>query len=235
MYHCWSPPLAKPQIRECSRNTPMIERTRTGSDTPGTPGRSEHAPRTMRSIRRLPRRPRRARRSPGVDDRVHLDHDCAWRRPPRARSRAQERRGRPAQALWRHEQATEGPWRDSPVRTLNRSVRRRRSRARGEQAQVDVQSERSWGCSCPCRCGRSGAGPSPRGGRRGRLRVGLEPDQAVRDVGAGALQLASPDDVRLLVEARLDLDQDDDLLAHARRPGSARTIGESPDSGRASS
>ena len=45
------------------------------------------------------------------------------------------------------------------------------------------------------------------------LRVRLEPDQPVHDVGAGALQLARPDDVRLLVEAGLDLDQDDDLLA----------------------
>ena len=41
----------------------------------------------------------------------------------------------------------------------------------------------------------------------------LEPDQAVDDVGAGVLQLARPDDVGLLVEAGLDLDQDDDLLA----------------------
>jgi hypothetical protein len=32
-------------------------------------------------------------------------------------------------------------------------------------------------------------------------------------VGARALQLARPDDVRLLVEARLDLDQDHDLFA----------------------
>ena len=41
----------------------------------------------------------------------------------------------------------------------------------------------------------------------------LEADQAVDDVGAGPLQLAGPDDVRLLVEARLDLDEDHDLLA----------------------
>ncbi len=43
--------------------------------------------------------------------------------------------------------------------------------------------------------------------------MGLEPDQAVHDVGAGLLQLAGPDDVVLLVEAGLDLDQDHDLLA----------------------
>ncbi len=48
---------------------------------------------------------------------------------------------------------------------------------------------------------------------QGGLRVRLEPDQPVDDVGAGALELARPDDVRLLVEAGLDLDQDDDLLA----------------------
>src|SRR4029079_18810332 len=45
------------------------------------------------------------------------------------------------------------------------------------------------------------------------LRVGLEPDEAVDDVGARLLELAGPDDVRLLVEAGLDLDEDDDLLA----------------------
>ena len=43
--------------------------------------------------------------------------------------------------------------------------------------------------------------------------MGLEADEAVDDVGAGLLQLARPDDVRLLVEAGLDLDEDDDLLA----------------------
>ena len=46
-----------------------------------------------------------------------------------------------------------------------------------------------------------------------RLAVRLEPDQAVDDVRAGLLELAGPVDVRLLVEAGLDLDEDDDLLA----------------------
>ena len=55
-------------------------------------------------------------------------------------------------------------------------------------------------------------GPLAADDERG-LRVRLEPDQAVDDVGAGALELARPDDVRLLVEAGLDLDEDDDLLA----------------------
>ena len=43
--------------------------------------------------------------------------------------------------------------------------------------------------------------------------MGLEADQAVHDMRAGALQFARPDDVGLLVEAGLDLDQDHDLLA----------------------
>ena len=47
----------------------------------------------------------------------------------------------------------------------------------------------------------------------GHLRVRLEADDAVHDVGARLLQLARPDDVVRLVEARLDLDQDHDLLA----------------------
>ncbi len=50
MYHSPSPPFSKPQIRECSRNSPTIERTRMCSETPGRPGWSEQAPRTMRSI-----------------------------------------------------------------------------------------------------------------------------------------------------------------------------------------
>ncbi|MEY9487737.1 hypothetical protein RKD26_003531 [Streptomyces calvus] len=41
----------------------------------------------------------------------------------------------------------------------------------------------------------------------------LEADQAVDDVAAGLLQLARPLDVGVLVEAGLDLDQDEDLLA----------------------
>ena len=46
-----------------------------------------------------------------------------------------------------------------------------------------------------------------------RLAVRLEPDQAVHHVHAGLFQCAGPLDVGLLVEARLDLDQRDDLLA----------------------
>ncbi|OEI67462.1 hypothetical protein Cus16_2897 [Curtobacterium sp. ER1/6] len=50
-----------------------------------------------------------------------------------------------------------------------------------------------------------------------QLRVRLQPDQAVDDVHAGLLELPGPPDVVLLVEARLDLDERQHLLA--RRGG----------------
>ena len=46
-----------------------------------------------------------------------------------------------------------------------------------------------------------------------QLAVGLEPDEAVDDVAAGLLELARPADVGLLVEAGLDLDDHQHLLA----------------------
>ena len=45
------------------------------------------------------------------------------------------------------------------------------------------------------------------------LAVRLESDDAVDDVAAGLLELARPPDVGLLVEAGLDLDQHQHLLA----------------------
>ena len=51
-----------------------------------------------------------------------------------------------------------------------------------------------------------------------RLGVGLEADEPVDDVHAGLLERAGPADVRRLVEARLELDQDRHLLAPLGRP-----------------
>ena len=47
---------------------------------------------------------------------------------------------------------------------------------------------------------------------QGELGVCLEPDEAVHHVGAGRLEGLGPFDVALLVEARLELDQDRDLF-----------------------
>ena len=61
-----------------------------------------------------------------------------------------------------------------------------------------------------------------------QLAVRLEADEAVDDLDAGLLHAPRPADVLLLVEARLQLDDDGDLLAAARpRSSSARAIGES--------
>ena len=49
------------------------------------------------------------------------------------------------------------------------------------------------------------------------LGVGLQPDEAVHDVRARLLEHPGPFDVRLLVEARFQLDERDDLLARFRR------------------
>ena len=48
------------------------------------------------------------------------------------------------------------------------------------------------------------------------LAVGLQPDEPVHDMAAGLLQLPRPLDVGLLVEAGLDLDDDQHLLARLR-------------------
>jgi hypothetical protein len=41
-------PLAKAQMRLCSRKRPMIDLTAMASDRPGTPGRRQQMPRTAR-------------------------------------------------------------------------------------------------------------------------------------------------------------------------------------------
>ena len=54
-------------------------------------------------------------------------------------------------------------------------------------------------------------------GHQRRLGVGLQVHEAVDHLGAGALQVARPADVRGLVEARLELDQGGNRLARLRR------------------
>ena len=50
-----------------------------------------------------------------------------------------------------------------------------------------------------------------------KLRVGLQFDEAEHDLRAGALEVARPANIRLLVEARLELDQRGHRLARFRR------------------
>ena len=129
-------------------------------------------------------------------------------------SRSTRSRNRDAQAVRRDEQAPERPLARQPGQDVEQVGDVGADlRPAGQQAEVDV---------LPGRPRVVVAGPdvdvaakpgalAPDDERR--LGVRLEPDQPVHDVRPGALELARPDDVGLLVEAGLDLDQDDDLLA----------------------
>ena len=119
-----------------------------------------------------------------------------------------------AQAVRRDEQPAERPL----ARQAGQDVEQVRDvradlRAAGQQPEVHVQAGRlRVVVAGPDVDVAAQAGALAPDDERG-LAVRLEADQAVDDVRAGALQLAGPDDVRLLVEAGLDLDEDHDLLA----------------------
>ena len=216
MYHSREPPFSNDQIRECSRNSPTIERTRIRSETPGSPGWIEQAPRTMRSmstpafdgsVERLDDR--------DVHDGVELEHDPGLAAGLGVGDLAldQLEEARP-QAVRRDEQPAERPL----ARQAGQDVEQVRDvradlGAAGEQPEVHVQPGRlRVVVARPDVDVAAQAGALAADDERG-LAVRLEPDQAVDDVRAGPLQLARPDDVGLLVEAGLDLDEDDDLLA----------------------
>ena len=150
-----------------------------------------------------------------VDDRVELEDDpCrATGRgvPDLALDEVEEPR---AQAVRRDEQPAERPL----ARQAGQDVEQVGDvgadlRPAGQQAEVDVQPRRLRVVVAGPDVDVAAQPGALAADDEGRLRVRLEPDQPVHDVRAGALELARPDDVRLLVEAGLDLDQDDDLLA----------------------
>ena len=194
----------------------MIERTRMRSETPGRPGWMEHAPRMIRSmstpaargaIERLDDR--------DIDDRVELEHDprrstgCGV--PDLALDEVEEPG---AQAVRRDEQPPERPLARQPGQVVEQvgHVRAELGPA-GQQPDVDVQAGRlRVVVAGPDVDVAAQPGALATDDERG-LGVRLEPDQPVHDVRPGTLELARPDDVRLFVEACLDLDQDDDLLA----------------------
>ena len=194
----------------------MIERTRMRSDTPGRPGwmRAGAADDEV-DVDAGARRPVERLDDGDVDDRVELEHD-----PRRSAGRGvadlalDEVEEPRAQAVRRDEQPPERALARQAGQDVEQvgDVRADLGPA-GQQAEVDVQAGGlRVVVAGPDVDVAAQAGALAADDERG-LGVGLEPDQAVDDVGAGALQLARPDDVRLLVEAGLDLDQDDDLLA----------------------
>ena len=80
-----------------------------------------------------------------------------------SRSISSMNRGR--SVMRRDEQPPEARWRESPVRTLNRSVTSAPSSSRQVSSPKSSTAARSCRCSCRSRCGRSGAGRCPRAGR----------------------------------------------------------------------
>ena len=95
-------------------------------------------------------------------------------------------------------------------------------RVGGQQAEVGVQARRARVvvAGAQVRVGhepRAAARVALAADQQRELRVRLQPEHAVDDLRAGALQPLGPVDVRLLVEARHQLDDDRDFLAAPRR------------------
>ena len=216
MYHSARPPLAN------SEDPGVLEELaddRADADVVGharaAPGAAD-APRTMRSISHagLGRFVQRLDR-PGSTSELTLKMIRAGlARPRRGRLALDQLQEARAERDRRHEEAPEL----ALAREAGQDVEqvgdvRAELRAAGEQPEVHVQAGRPRVvvAGADVDVAPEAAAFAPHDERD--LRVGLEADEPVDDVRARLLELAGPDDVRLLVEARLDLDQDHDLLA----------------------
>ena len=169
---------------------------------------------------RSARRPATPRRAPSmtcsVDQVVHLQLDAAGRSGLCERATRVDLVEDPlAQVERRDEQlavaahAGEAGQVVEEVGDVGRDVR-----PAGEQPEVGVQPRRPGVVVARPDVGVAADAARPRGARRGRsLACVFMLGEAVHDVHAGALERARPADVALLVEARLELDQDDGLLA----------------------
>ena len=186
------------------------------SDTPLTPGSREQAARAMTSTRTpFWRRAVKGVDRGLVDDRVELHDDPGLVAEGGMLDLAVDELEEPrAEAVRRDEQPPERPL----AREAGQDVEQVRDvgtelRPAAQQAEVRVQPG-----GLRVVVARPDVDVAAEPGAlapddEADLRVGLQPDEPVDDVRAGLLQLAGPDDVRLLVEAGLDLDEDDDLLA----------------------
>ena len=214
-------------MRECSRKRPTTETTRIVSERPATSGpqRADAAHEELDAHSRLRRAVERAHHF-GVGEAVHLDADPGrLARARMARLALDQLEHGGEQLHRRHEGAAR-----EPIRRTRRSRERveqvgdvagERLR-RGEQAEIRVlpSGARVVVPRADVRVAPQRRALAPHDERD--LRVHLETDEAVDDVGAGRLERARPADVVLLVEPRLELDQRRDLLAGARRRRGAR-------------
>ena len=210
-------------MRPCSRKRPTIDLTRMLSDRPGTPGLqaadAAHDEIDLHAgLARIVER---------VDDLRDRPASCTC---------IQIAAGRPALAcsisssIWSRRRCLQRQRRDRHALELGRlgiagdEVEDARHVARdhrigGEEGQVrvDARRDRVVIAGADMAVGDELPGLAPHHQRQ--LGVGLQLDEAEHHLRAGALEVARPADVGLLVEARLELDERGDRLAGLRRLG----------------
>ncbi len=195
----------------------MIDFTRMLSDSPGTPGRRQQMPRTTRSIC-TPAAERRIERIDDfrVDQRIHLHPD---RRRPAGPGVI---RSRPRYAASMRLRSVIGEMAScssfgrldiagDEVEDAGDVAGDHRIGGEERQVGIDACGDRVIIAGADVHVGRRAAAFAPHDQRQ--LGVRLQLDEAVDDLHAGALQVARPADVGLLVEARLELDQRGHRLA----------------------
>ena len=200
------------------------------SETPGTPGRRQQIPRTLRSIahprlRGLVKRPDAG----GIDQRVHLQRD------PRLFAGFVRRDGR-GDLL--EDAVAHRRRRDQHLAVLGRAAVAGEEVEHlgdvgadplvgGEEAEVGVEAGRLGVVVAGADMDVLAHPIALAAGDQDRLDVRLQAGDAVDDVDAGLLQRLGPVDVGLLVEAGLQLDHADRLLAAFGGADQRGTRGES--------
>ena len=207
-------------MRECSRNRPTIERTRMRlGQARARPAAGSRCRARARSIAAPAcEASYSASMSVRVDEAVHLQHDPS-RRPAAPRGAiSSASAGR--RVTRRHEQLA--------VRALAAVAGQQVEQVGEVRAQIadrpsagrcPRRAAPSSGCSCPCRRARTAGCRRPPGGPRGTSsRASSGRPRRTRRARPPASRARAHVDVGLLVEARLQLDERDDLLARLGGP-----------------
>ena len=194
----------------------MIDLTRMFSDSPGTPGRRQQMPRTISSMA-TPALRRFVERvdDVGIDQRVHLHPDRRRLAVLGMGDLAGDVRENPvAQRQRRHRHLLD-------VRRLGVAgdvIEHARDIAADDlvgrevgQVGIDARGHRMVIAGAGMNVGREAAAFATHHQRQ--LGVGLELEEAIDDLHAGAFEIARPADVGFFVEARLQFDQRRDGLA----------------------
>ena len=163
MSHSGSPPFSNRQIRECSRNSPMIDRTRIAPTAPDARDQRARAADDQVDLRRPPSTPDRARRcTPGRRGRSSSGRSAPAGPPSACSDLAIDELEEPlAQPRRRDEQPAERPLAGEPGQDVEQVADVRADLGPAVSRPRSTYAAPSGCCSCPCRCGRSGAGPRP--------------------------------------------------------------------------